>query len=262
MKNWLIVALVAVIAVGGAVAFAQSSRTANVEIRVWESTSDPTRNYISARPEGGSWSTLGTIPLGTGDASAYEETSNGRFRYSDITLAVPLPDGAARSTPTPSPTATAAPVASGPTRPVLGRAFRLNGLSYSAQRDPIDNSLTTAVASSTEYRDAYGLDQRAIFVILCKSDGELQAGLSTDEYHRSGTITYRIDGNASVQETWVPVGKNLFWDPADRMFERLRGASRLLIRTSEINLLTFDVAGFHQTPVQPNMENCGRPGWR
>ena len=239
---------------------------------MWESTSDPTRNYISARPEGGRWSTLGTIPLGRGDASAYQETSNGRFRYSDITLAVPLPDGAARSapaptpsqtsTPTPSPTATAAPVASGPTRPVLEELFQLNGLSYRAQRDPIDNVLTTAVSSSTQYRDAYGLDQRAIFAIFCTNGGEIQAGLSTDEYHRSGTITYRIDGNASVQETWVPVGKNLFWDPADRMFERLRGASRLLIRTSEINLLAFDVAGFHQTPVQPNMENCGRPGWR
>ena len=104
MKNWIIVALVAVIAIGGAVTFAQSSRTANVEIRVWESTSDPTRNYISARPEGGSWRTLGTIPLGTGDATAYEETSNGRFRYSDITLAVPLGDEAGAPTPTPTPT--------------------------------------------------------------------------------------------------------------------------------------------------------------
>ena len=111
MKNWIIAGLVAVIAVGGAVAFAQSSRTANVEIRVWESTSDPTRNYISARPEGGSWSTLGTIPLGTGDASAYETTSNGRFRYSDITLAVPLPsEQAAAPAPTATPTPTTADV--------------------------------------------------------------------------------------------------------------------------------------------------------
>ena len=235
---------------------------------MWEDVNDPERNYISARPEGGSWRTLGTIPLPLTDGVS----STGRFRYGDITLAVPLGDGAARSaptptpsqtsTPTPSPTATAAPVASGPTRPVLGELLRLNGLSYSAQRDPINNDLTTAVSSSTQYRDAYGLEQRAIFAIFCTSDGELLAGLSTDEYHSSGTITYRIDGNASVQETWVPVEKNLFWDPADRMFEQLRGASRLLIRTSEINLLAFDVAGFHQTPVQPNMENCGRPGWR
>ena len=93
-KNLVIAALVGVIAVGGALVYAQSSRTADVEVRVWESTSDPERNYISARPEGGSWSTLGTIPLGRGEASAYETTSNGRFRYSDITLAVPLPDEA------------------------------------------------------------------------------------------------------------------------------------------------------------------------
>ena len=67
-----------------------TATSVNIEIRVWESTSDPTLNYISARPEGGSWRVLGTIPLGRGDASAYEETSNGRFRYSDITLAVSL----------------------------------------------------------------------------------------------------------------------------------------------------------------------------
>ena len=67
-----------------------TATSVNIEIRVWESTSDPMLNYISARPEGGSWRVLGTIPLGRGNASAYEETSNGRFRYSDITLAVPL----------------------------------------------------------------------------------------------------------------------------------------------------------------------------
>ena len=103
-KNLVIAALVGVIAVGGlAFVFAQSTRTADVEVRVWESTSDPTRNYISARPAGGSWSTLGTIPLGRGEASAYETTSNGRFRYSDITLAVPLPEGASALATTPTP---------------------------------------------------------------------------------------------------------------------------------------------------------------
>ena len=99
MKNWIIVALVAVIAVGGAVAFAQSSRTANVEVRVWEDVNDPERNYISARPEGGSWRTLGTIPLPLTDGVS----SSGRFRYGDITLAVPLPEQAAAPTATPSP---------------------------------------------------------------------------------------------------------------------------------------------------------------
>ena len=70
----------------GAIALSQSTRTANIEVRVWEDVNDPERNFISARPEGGSWSTLGTIPLPLTDGVS----SSGRFRYGDITLAVPL----------------------------------------------------------------------------------------------------------------------------------------------------------------------------
>ena len=101
MKNWIIAGLaVALVAVSvGAGVLAQASRTANVEVRVWESTSDPRLNYISARPEGGSWRTLGTIPLLLTDGVS----SSGRFRYGDITLAVPLPEQAAAPTATPSP---------------------------------------------------------------------------------------------------------------------------------------------------------------
>ena len=72
----------------GAVAFSQSQRTANIEVRVWEDVNDPERNFISARPEGGSWRTLGTIPLPLTDGVS----SSGRFRYGDITLAVPVPE--------------------------------------------------------------------------------------------------------------------------------------------------------------------------
>lgn len=72
------------------VVLARSGSTTDVDVRVWQSTSDAQALYISARPDGGSWRTLGTIPLGEGAASEYETTANGRFRYSDITLAVPL----------------------------------------------------------------------------------------------------------------------------------------------------------------------------
>ena len=98
VKNLIIAVLVSVIAIGGvAFAFAQSTRTADVEVRVWESVGDPTRNYISARPAGGSWLTLGTIPI---DMSGLSST--GAYRYSDMTLSVPLPDD-------PSPTSSATP---------------------------------------------------------------------------------------------------------------------------------------------------------
>ena len=57
----------------------------NIEVRVWEDVRDPSRNYISARYEGGSWRTLGTIPLPLTDGMS----RSGRFRYGDIILAVP-----------------------------------------------------------------------------------------------------------------------------------------------------------------------------
>ena len=89
---FVLFAIVAVAAIGGAAfAIAQGQRTANVEVRVWEDVNDPERNFISARPEGGSWSTLGTIRLPLTDGVS----SSGRFRYGDITLAVPLPEGEA-----------------------------------------------------------------------------------------------------------------------------------------------------------------------
>lgn len=58
----------------------------NIEVRVWEDIRDPSRNYISARYEGGSWRTLGTIPLPLTDGMS----RSGRFRYGDIILAVPV----------------------------------------------------------------------------------------------------------------------------------------------------------------------------
>ena len=86
MTRVLIVALVSALALGIVLGVAAQSRTTtNVEIRVWESTSDARTNFISARPEGGSWRTLGTIPI-----PLNEETDSGRFRYGDITLAVPV----------------------------------------------------------------------------------------------------------------------------------------------------------------------------
>ena len=72
---------------------------------MWEDVNDPERNFISARPEGGSWRTLGTIPLPLTDGVS----SSGRFRYGDITLAVPLPEQASAPTATPTPTPTVTP---------------------------------------------------------------------------------------------------------------------------------------------------------
>ncbi|MCY3504657.1 MAG: hypothetical protein OXH41_00650 [Chloroflexi bacterium] len=86
--HWSLLLALSVLAaaVSLGVVSAQSERSENIEVRVWESTSDAEKNYISARPEGGSWRTLGTISL-----PLDEETDNGRYRYGDITITVPLP---------------------------------------------------------------------------------------------------------------------------------------------------------------------------
>ena len=75
--------------------------TATVEVRVWQDVNNALSIYISARPEDGSWRTLGTIPLPLDDG----HSSSGRFRYGDITVAVTLSTlHTPTSTPTPTPT--------------------------------------------------------------------------------------------------------------------------------------------------------------
>lgn len=59
-----------------------------VEVRIWQHVADPLRIFVSARPEGGSWDTLGTIPLPLDDG----QSRSRNFRYGDITVAVPLTD--------------------------------------------------------------------------------------------------------------------------------------------------------------------------
>ena len=108
MKNIIITALVAVIAIGGALGAFAATRTvettANVEVTVWQRVSDGAL-YLSTRPEDGSWTTHQTAL----DMSALSQSGNYR-QGSAITVGVPVsitvdvPDA---STPTATATATA-----------------------------------------------------------------------------------------------------------------------------------------------------------
>ncbi|MCY4393214.1 MAG: hypothetical protein OXE43_14390 [Chloroflexi bacterium] len=60
-----------------------------IEVRVWQDVNDERDIRISARPEDGSWRTLGTIRLPLDDGAS----SSGRFRYGNLDVAVPLEDG-------------------------------------------------------------------------------------------------------------------------------------------------------------------------
>ena len=62
------------------------ARVVLVEVRVWQDVMDATAIHVSARAAGGSWRTLGIVPLVLDDGIS----TSGRFRYADIRLDVPV----------------------------------------------------------------------------------------------------------------------------------------------------------------------------
>ncbi len=94
MRRLAVLALAALLGVvmlaGGS---AQGGPTINVEVRVWQNVRDNLDISISARPQGGSWRTLGTVDLPLDDG-----VSASRFRYGDILLDVPLRSGGPAAT--------------------------------------------------------------------------------------------------------------------------------------------------------------------
>lgn len=75
-------ALIVAISVG-AYTFAQGTANTSVEVRVWQRSNDLSAVFVSARPDGGSWRDLGTIPLAM-------DQRQGAFLYSDIELDVAI----------------------------------------------------------------------------------------------------------------------------------------------------------------------------
>ena len=91
MKNAIIALLVVALAVSVAAGvLARSSRTVNVEVRVWQDVNEPEAVWLSARPRGGSWSFAGTVPVPLDGV----HTASGRYRYGDIVVALSVPPAA------------------------------------------------------------------------------------------------------------------------------------------------------------------------
>ena len=81
--------LVGLAATGPAMAQGSAS-AASIEVRVWQNVDDDHDLHVSARLAGGSWRALGTRPLSL-DGGVSDE---GAYRYGDVALAFPVPDGA------------------------------------------------------------------------------------------------------------------------------------------------------------------------
>lgn len=125
MKNAVIAALIAAIAIGGALGAFAATRTvettANVEVAVWRRISDGGL-FLSTRPEGGNWSTSSALQMTT-------EGNTGRYeRSSLVAVVVPVEVQVEVSDPpTTSPTVTPQP---NPTpTPATGTCCDIRGMS-------------------------------------------------------------------------------------------------------------------------------------
>ena len=76
----------------GAQGGSAGGESVRIELRVLQDLDDDLRILVAARPQDGSWETLGVTPLPLDDG----HSSGGHYRYGDATLAVPL---AIRATP-------------------------------------------------------------------------------------------------------------------------------------------------------------------
>lgn len=90
-KNRIIATLGALLALSliGGLAFAQSQRSATVEVAVWQDAADGSRLYLSTRAEGGQWRT-DDAPL------SLQPSASGRFLRSQIVaITAPVPPSVA-----------------------------------------------------------------------------------------------------------------------------------------------------------------------
>ena len=288
---------------------AQSEAT--VEVRVWQGVSNAHNLHISARPAGGSWRTLGTIPLDMSGLS-----SRGTFTYGDITVAVPLSGARA-----PSQVNVEVRVWQSVTDPLdLYISARLEGRSWRALGTvPLDMSGLSArgfrfgdVALSarlpflgrgqtgTTWYEAKYHEDGSLYSLATVSDGNsrwpghgessfafrcLRGNLQTVihvrgsyEWDHRTLVELSVDEEEPTAERWSlasGVSGDYYYapDPED-LLEHLRGASSLRIRLidsdgfvrlteeGDLHIYQHDVASLLTTPVQMNLERCGEEGWR
>lgn len=218
----------------------------DVQVRVWQSVADAQSLYISARPEGGSWRALGTIPLDMSSLS-----SRGTFRFGDVALAARLP--------------------------FLGRG-QTDGIWYEARyrEDGSLHSLATVTDGGTRWPG----DGESSFEFRC-FEGNLDTTVhirgSHEVDHRT-LVELSLDGGEPIAERWrVDLGLvgDYFRAPdAEALLERFVGARSLRIRLidsdgfvrltdeGDLHIYHLDVSSLLTTPVQMNLERCGEEGWR
>ena len=243
MKNWIIAALVAVIAIGGALGAFAATRTVDrvLEVRVWESVDDPSENHLSIRSRGGDWSTVGTLEVPMGDGPE----DGGGYRFGDLTVVLPVS-------------------VDGPDQVALGTAESSGHWSISRLYDSIyDRGTVSASTGADAVLDKVwtGADFDEPYLQLYCDGDELQALVYWDRpifapvRHnpiptiRSVEAVWRVDGGPRVSERWLPAthGFGTFAQYPGEFIAAILGGETLTFRVipsnGEEHTLTIDLTG-------------------
>ena len=243
MKNWIIAALVAVIAIGGALGAFAATRTVDrvIEVRVWESVDDPSENHLSIRTRGGDWSTVGTLEVPMGD----DPEDGGGYRFGDLTVVLPVSVDA-------------------PDQVALGTAESSGHWSISRLYDSIyERETVSAITGPEAVLDKVwtGADFDEPYLQLYCDGDELQALVYWDRpifapvRHnpiptiRSVEAVWRVDGGPRVSERWLPAthGFGTFAQYPGEFIAAILGGETLIFRVipsnGEEHTLTIDITG-------------------
>ena len=243
MKNWIIAALVAVIAVGGAVAAFAGTHTVDrvVEVRLWENVDDPSRNQLSIRARGGEWSSVGTVPIPLADGVS----ADGRYRYADLTVVLPV-------------------VVDAPDQHPLGTAESSGHWTVTRTYDPIfeKETISAILAGEGVLEKVWNgsLVHEPNLHLYCNGD-DLFAHVFWEkpifapiDHHpiptiRSVYVVWRVDSETAVEERWLPSTRGMatFAQYPAEFVSRLLGGERLIFRAipsnGEDHTVTFDIPG-------------------
>lgn len=137
---------------------------------------------------------------------------------------------------------------------------------YVAYRDEVTGSLDTWVGVSAN-QDPLGGDVEFYLNVSCQ-EGQLLFFMVAPALYYESDVSYEIDSRPRVREVWGATADGgapgLEPDDAQDFVESLRGAKRLEfeVHGDDELRMTFDISDLFSTRVQPNIDNCGKPGWR
>ena len=137
---------------------------------------------------------------------------------------------------------------------------------YVAYRDPATGSFDTWVGVSAE--QDVGVGEVEFYLNVSCQKGQLFFFMVAPGLFYETEVSYWIDDRPAVREWWGATADGgdpgLQPDDTPGFVESLRGGERLefQVHGDAGLLMTFDIRHLFSTRVQPNIDNCGLPGWR